>query len=125
MTVINKQVSFKGKNGVVPESVRVPLKVAHTLMEKYGVHEMSHNGNSIQDVSARIGKPAVYIEFPKDVYMTVDVTTGMTTGLLKVVSQPLWRIFKQMKTSLDGFVANFANDNKVTKTAKPGLHLIL
>ncbi|MEI8129869.1 MAG: hypothetical protein WCG95_09685 [bacterium] len=51
--------------------------------------------------------------------MSVEVNTGKIIGLEKAVYQPLFRIFKQMKTSLDGFVANFSNGDKVTKKDKP------
>ncbi|MEI8129479.1 MAG: hypothetical protein WCG95_07675 [bacterium] len=58
---VNNNVSFKSGHGVVPESVREPLRVAYTLMRKNKVHEMYHNGVVLKDMSDTFTKPTVYI----------------------------------------------------------------
>ena len=115
---MNNNVSFKSGHGVVPESVREPLRVAYTLMKKNGVNNMFHKGVVLKDVSDTFKKPTVYIERPNGVFMAVDVNTGKIIGLEKAVYQPVFRIIGQMKTSLDGFVGGFQT-NKVRKEAKP------
>ena len=118
ITAINKHVSFKGKNGVVPEAVRKPLRVAYTLMKQNGVYNIYRNEVAVTDMFSSFQNPIVYIELPKGISMKVNVTTGEIVSSEKAVYRSWGGIFNRMKTSLDGFVAGFGTD-KVYKAAKP------
>ena len=107
ITAINSQmkdnVSFKGKNNLLPMDIRKQLRVAYALMQDKEPKQLDCAGGiSIVDISTSSSIPTVAIGLSKDIYMQVYVNDGKIIGPTKPFYKPMFLIFNKMQTALEG-----------------------